>query len=390
MFLPYAHQSIHADDIAAVARALNSEVITRGPEVEAFEKELAAYCGAQHAVAFNSASSALLASCHAAGLGPHDLLISSPNTFIASIIGAFHYKATPVCVDIDRETGNAQVDQMLQTANQPSSRGKPVLIPVHFAGLPLDMEKLANLLQSPEAVIIEDAAQALGSRYYPDGPRIGSCAYSQMTVFSFHPAKVITTGEGGMVTTNDETVAHRLRRFRNNGIERDPGYLKGEPKPWHYEVQEISNNYNFTDLQAALGRSQLARLDAFIAHRRALVQSYREQLKGIPTIKLFTDRHDAAASFHLFVVQIDFAAHKTTREQVMQKLKASGIGTQVHYIPLYRHPYCVDQWGDLTEYFPETESYYAQALSLPLYHDLTLADIDRVVKELKKTLGMHG
>lgn len=388
MFLPYAHQSIHADDIAAVRRALNSAMITRGPEVEAFEKELAEYCGAEHAVAFNSASSALLACCHAADLGPNDLLISSPNTFIASIIGAFHYKATPVFVDIDRETGNARVDQMLQTANQPASRGKPVLIPVHFAGLPVDIQTLENNLHFPDTVIIEDAAQALGSRYYPDGPRIGSCAFSQMTVFSFHPAKVITTGEGGMVTTNDETLAHRLRRFRNNGIERDPKHLAGEAKPWFYEVQEISNNYNFTDFQAALGRSQLARLDSFIAHRRALVQAYREQLKSIPTIKLLTDRHNADTSFHLFVVQIDFPAHKTTREQVMQQLKAAGIGTQVHYIPLYRHPYCTDQWGDLSPYFPETENYYAQALSLPLYYDLTLADVERVARELKKVLGL--
>lgn len=390
MFLPYAHQSVDAEDIAAVTRALKSEMITRGPEVEAFEKEIAAYCGAQYAIAFNSASSALLACCHAADLGPDDLLISSPNTFIASIIGAFHCKATPVFVDIDRETGNARVDQMLQAANQPSSRGKPVLIPVHFAGLPVDIETLENNLHHPDAVIIEDAAQALGTRYSPEGPRIGSCAFSQMTVFSFHPAKVITTGEGGMVTTNDDTLAHRLRRLRNNGIERDPKHLSGEAKPWYYEVQEISNNYNFTDLQAALGRSQLSRLDKFIAHRRTLVQAYREQLKSIPTIKLSTDRHDAETSFHLCVVQIDFPAHKTTREQVMQQLKAAGIGTQVHYIPLYRHPYCQDQWGDLSDYFPETESYYAQALSLPLYYDLTPADISRVVSELKRALGIHG
>lgn len=387
MFLPYAHQSIQEEDIAAVTRALKSEMITRGPEVEAFEKEIAAYCGAQHAVAFNSASSALVACCHAAGLGPNDILISSPNTFIASISGAFHFRATPVFVDIDRETGNARIDQMLQTANQPASRGKPVLIPVHFAGLPVDIKTLDDNLHAADAVIIEDAAQALGSRYYADGPRIGSCAYSQMTVFSFHPAKVITTGEGGMVTTNDETLAHRLRRFRNNGIERDPNHLTGEAKPWYYEVQEISNNHNFTDLQAALGRSQLSRLDTFIAHRRTLVQAYREQLKDLP-IKLFTDRHDAYTAFHLFVVQIDFPAHKTSREQVMQQLKAAGIGTQVHYIPLYRHPYCQNQWGDLSGYFPETESYYAQAISLPLYSDLTLADVERVVSELKKTLGL--
>ncbi|MCE5316203.1 MAG: DegT/DnrJ/EryC1/StrS family aminotransferase [Parachlamydia sp.] len=388
MFLPYAHQSIQEEDIAAVTRALKSEMITRGPEVEAFEKEIAAYCGAQHAVAFNSASSALIACCHAAELGPNDLLISSPNTFIASISGAFHFRATPVFVDIDRETGNARVDQMLQTANQPTSRGKPVLIPVHFAGLPVDVKTLEDNLRSLDAVIIEDAAQALGSRYYPDGPRIGSCAFSQMTVFSFHPAKVITTGEGGMVTTNDETLAHRLRRFRNNGIERDPTHLTGEAKSWYYEVQEISNNLNFTDLQAALGRSQLARLDTFIAHRRTLVKAYREQLKDLPTIKLLTDRHDADTAFHLFVVQIDFPAHKTSREQVMQQLKAAGIGTQVHYIPLYLHPYCEGQCGDLSDYFPETESYYAQALSLPLYSDLTLADIERVVRELKKALGL--
>lgn len=384
--LPYAHQSINADDIAAVTRALTSEMITRGPEVEAFEREVAAYCGAQHAVAFNSGTAALVASCYAAQLGPHDRLISASNTFIGTIAGGFQFKATPVLVDIETETGNAKVDQLIASANQPTTRGKAVVIPVHFAGLPVDIQRIDDEIHAPDAVIIEDAAQALGSRYSPDGPRIGSCAWSQMTIFSFHPAKVITTGEGGMVTTNDETLAHRLRQFRNNGIERDPQHLLSEPKPWYYEVQEISNNFNFTDIQAALGRSQLARVDTFITKRRELVQAYRERLKDFPAVLPLTDRYDAHSSLHLFVVQIDFAARKTTREQVMDKLKVEGVGSQVHYIPLYRHPYCLKQWGDLSAYFPGTEAYYAKALSLPLYFDMTLADVDKVVGALKKVI----
>lgn len=385
-FLPYAHQSINAEDVDAVSKALTRDLITRGPEVDEFEQAIASYCGAQYAVAFNSGTSALIASCYAADLGPNDRLISTANTYIGTISGGFAYKAKQILVDIDLETGSAQIDQLLKAANQPASRGKAVLIPVHFAGIPLDIENLEHHLTGAGTVIIEDAAHAIGSRYSKEGPRIGSCAYSHMTVFSFHPAKTITTGEGGMVTTNDPDFFHRLKLYRNNCIERDPNYLHGEATLWYYEVHGFSNNLNVTSFQAALGLSQLKRLESFIDKRRSLVQAYREQLKNHPSIRLLTDRHDAYTAFHLFVVQINFAAHNLTREEAMQRLKQEGIGTQVHYIPLYRHPYCREQLGDLASLCPNAETYYGEALTLPLFFDMTLADVERVASAVKNML----
>lgn len=376
-FLPYAHQSISPEDIAAVSEVLASEIITRGEKVAAFEKAVADYCGAQYAVAFNSGTAALVASCFAAGLGPQDRLISTANTFIGTIAGAFHFGATPVLVDIDRTTGNGKLEQFIDTANQKASRGKSVLIPVHFSGPTVNMQELENQIYT-DCVIIEDAAHAIGSRYAPDGPRVGSCAYSQMTAFSFHAAKTITTGEGGMVTTNDEEYAKRLRIYRDNGI------VRNLETPSHYEVQAISNNFNFTAFQAALGMSQLARIDKFIEKRRHLVQAYREQLKELP-VRLFTDSQDSHSAFHLFVVQLDFS--KIERLELIRRLKEAGIGSQVHYIPLYRHAVCAREWGDLTQFFPETEGYYASALSLPLFYEMTLEDVSRVVESLKSVYG---
>ena len=202
-----------------------------------------------------------------ADLGPQDKLITSSNTFVASAGGAVLRGSTPIFLDIDRTSGDLDLAQLEHTLSQPMSRGRMCVTPVHFAGIPVDMQKMDSIIQKPDVVIIEDAAQALGSKY-PSGEKVGSCTWSQMTVFSFHPAKIMTTGEGGMVTTNDENLFHRLRRFRNNGIENDPRYLQGEPAPWYYEVHDLTGNYNFTEFQAALGLSQLARLDKFIEKRR--------------------------------------------------------------------------------------------------------------------------
>jgi dTDP-4-amino-4,6-dideoxygalactose transaminase len=278
------------------------------------------------------------------------------------------------------------VEMMAATANAPVSRGKPILAPVHFAGIAVDMQRLDGLLTNPDAVVIEDAAHAVGSFYSSQGPRVGSCAWSHMTIFSLHPAKTMTTGEGGIVTTNHEEYYHALQLFRNNCIERDPKYLNEEPRPWYYEVVDLSNNYNFTTFQAALGRSQLSRIETFVTKRRQLMQQYREKFKDFSSIKLFTDDRDPYTAFHLCVAQIDFAHCKTDRKSVMDQLKEEGIGTQVHYIPLYRHPYFKKKLGDLSLYFPETEAYYEQALSLPLYFDLSLDDVDRIAETLIRIL----
>lgn len=384
-FIPYTKQSINDNDIQKFAATLSSPMITRGENVEKFEQAIANYCGASYAVAFNSGSSALLAACYAAKVNQYDRLISTPNTFVATVGSAVQFGATPTFVDIDTSTGNLDLQQVEYTLEKPYSRGRPIIIPVHFAGIPVDVAAIDHSLKDPNAIIIEDGCHALGS-CYKNGKKVGSCINSHMTMFSFHPAKAITTGEGGMVTTNDPELCHLLKRFRNNGIEREESYLEEKPLPWYYEAQNLSSNYNFTEFQAALGLSQLERLDSFILKRRKLVAHYRKLLKGVPNITLFSDQQDSHTAFHLFVVQIDFQAYRTNRESVMEALRAEGIGTQVHYIPIYRHPYFRRLCGDLTPYFPKMESYYAKALSLPLYYDLTFDQVEKVVSTLLKIL----
>jgi UDP-4-amino-4,6-dideoxy-N-acetyl-beta-L-altrosamine transaminase len=380
-FLPYAKQSIQEEDIQAVGNALKEEWITRGPLVQEFEYAIAKYCQAPYAVAFNSGTAALMAAYFAAHLNPFDRLISTPNTFIATVGAAAQMGLHPLFVDIDRSSGNLDLAQMSEPLKLHSTRGRPFIVPVHFSGIPVDMATLNHQISHPDPVIIEDAAHALGS-HYSTGEKVGSCAFSHMTIFSFHPAKIMTTGEGGMVTTRDPELYHRLQLFRNNGIERSVPYLTKPEAPGYYEVHAITGNFNFTSFQAALGLSQLKRLDEFIAKRRMLVTLYRKHLTHVPNLTLFTDEHDAYSAFHLFVVQIDFEACQTTREKVMQALHEKGIGTQVHYIPLYHHPLFHRNvpWEKLK--YPNMELYYQQALSLPLYADLTEADIERVCKEL--------
>lgn len=384
-FIPYAKQSIKSEDLEKVTEALKQDVITRGPCVEAFEKALVQYCGAMHAVAFNSGTSALHAAYFAADIGPLDRCLTTPNTFIATAGAAAMRKANPIFIDIDRETGNFNLQQLAYNLEVPPSRGKTVILPVHFSGIPVDIEKINSLLIDPQSVIIEDAAHALGSQY-TNGMKVGSCPWSQMTIFSFHPAKQITTGEGGMVMTNDAALADRLRLFRNNGLEREQ-LVQGETAPWYYEIHALSGNFHMTDFQAALGLSQLQRLDHIVEKRRQRVQSYREKLQEIPHLRMLTAAFDSITSYHLAVVQIDFAAYKTTRTDVMQKLKEKGIGSQLHYIPLYRHPVFTQTMGDLSPYFPQMEAYYAQALSLPLYEDLTEEEVGYVCNSLKAILG---
>lgn len=386
-FIPYARQSITEVEIDAVRKALSSDSITRGPEVDAFENEFSHYCGATYSVAFNSGSAALAAAYFAADVTAYDRLITTANTFVSTAGTAIQQGAKPVFIDIDRSTGNINFELAAEAANLPQTRGKPILTPVHFSGIPVDMEKLDSLLKNPDVIVIEDAAHAIGSSYPRNGQKVGSCAWSHMTIFSLHPAKTITTGEGGVVTTNSEELYRKLKLYRNNGIERDPLYLENPPAPWYYEAQALSNNYNFTEFQAALGRCQLGRIDSFIAKRSELMKAYREKTREIPHLKLFTDTYDSHTAFHLCVAQIDFTAYKTTRHKVMERLKEKGIGTQVHYIPLYRHPYFVKKYGEQHEKYPETELYYAQALSLPLYYDLTIEQVDEVVKALKQALS---
>jgi UDP-4-amino-4,6-dideoxy-L-N-acetyl-beta-L-altrosamine transaminase len=385
-FFPYAKQSIDSSDIQAVQETLTQERVTRGPKTELFEEEVAKYCEAKWAVSFNSATSALFACYFAAKVTEADKLISTPNTFIATVSPAMKQNIKPQLVDIEKTTGNLSLENIKPYFDQPLSRGRIVIAPVHFSGIAIDMKKLDQLIKTPEAMVIEDAAHALGS-YYPSGEKVGSCPYCQMTVLSFHPAKTITCGEGGMVTTNDATLYHRLKSFRNNGLERAKPYLYGEPHPWYYEIQELGGNYHMTEMQAALGLSQLKRLDAFVEKRRKLVQRYRTHLENQTGITLFAKEADERTSYHIFVTQIDFKTLGKTRQFVYDSLKAAGIGTELHYIPLYRHPVFSNKYGDISHLFPNTETYYEQALTLPLYYDLNEEDVDYIANTLKKVLS---
>lgn len=376
--LPYAKQSISEEDKAAVLAALDESLITRGPLVQQFEEALARYSDVDDAVVFNSASTALAAAYFAAEFSPADRVFAPANTFIATVISPLQAGVMPDWVDISRGSGNMCLDALEEKLRFQSTRSRPFVVPVHFSGIPVDMRRLDRMLVHPDTVIIEDAAHALGS-YYPSGEKVGSCAYSQMTVFSFHPAKTMTTGEGGAVTTNDPQLAQRLRLYRDNGIDRSHARIG------YYEVKSLTGNYNFTSFQAALGLSQLSRVDQFIAKRQELVTHYRKQLSGLPLVTLF-DQPEKTVGYHLFVVQIDFESCGKTREAVMQELLARGIGTQVHYIPLYHHPAVRTKGSFSVEEVAETELYYQQALSLPLYFDLALEDVEKVCKNLSDVL----
>lgn len=378
--LPYGSPSISDEDRKAVLEALESTTLTRGPRTEEFEAAIARYVGAEYAVSFNSGSTALAACYFAGDVSERDRVLTTPNTFIATVGPAMQKGAQPVFIDIDRNSGNFLLSQAEFNLSYSSVGGKLFVAPVHFSGIAVDMAALTSHIRGTNVIVIEDAAHALGSKY-PDGQMVGCCAHSDMTIFSFHPVKTISTGEGGMVTTNDPEIARKLKLYRNNGIVRDLPNAKG---PWEYQVQELTGNFHITEIQAALGNSQLARIDQFIEKRRLLVQRYRSQLEGVNGVRLFDASYDDRTAYHLFVVQIDFEKLKMTKERAMERLKVEGIGTQYHYIPLYRHPAVSRVTGDIEEYFPEMEAYFKQALSLPLYYDLTLEEVDRVAAAIKQ------
>lgn len=385
-FIPCAKQSINDEDIEAVTAVLKSDFLTRGPLVKEFEEAIANYTGAKYAVAFNSATSGLSGACYAAEVGAFDKLLIPSNTYIGTVAGGCQCGAEPVFIDIEEKTGNLDLNQLNYSMEKPLSRGRYICLPVHFSGQPVDMEKLSRSISDPNTVVIEDAAHALGSRY-SNGKKVGACTYSDMTVFSFHPAKNITTGEGGIVTTNDEEYYHRLRLFRDNGVERDSARYSQKDLPWYYEVVDVTGNSHMTELGAALGLSQLQRLERFAKKRRELVGLYKDELKHVKSLDFLEVVDNDSVHFHLCVVFIDFDSLDVTREELMTKLKEEeGIGTQVHYIPLYRHPYFKNKYGDLSSYFPGMESYYKKALSLPLYPAMTKREIKRVVKSLKSFL----
>jgi UDP-4-amino-4,6-dideoxy-N-acetyl-beta-L-altrosamine transaminase len=378
--IPYGRQDITDADIAAVVEVLRSDWLTQGPMVPRFEQAVAAYCGASHAVAVNSATSALHLACLALDLGPGDWLWTSPNTFVASANCGRYCGARVDFVDIDPRTYNLDVAALAAKLEQAERTGTlpKIVIPVHFAGQPCDMPAIGALAQRYGFRVIEDASHAIGA--YCHGEPVGNCRHSDITVFSFHPVKIITTGEGGLATTNDASLAERMARLRTHGITRDPATMQGDPAgPWDYQQIELGYNYRMTDIQAALGASQMQRLDAYVARRQALAQRYDQRLAGLPILTPYRDpRHQSA--LHLYPIQV-CADATTERAAVFRALRQAGIGVNVHYIPVHTQP-DYRRLGFRQGDFPVAEAYYQRAISLPLFPGMTENQQDKVIQAL--------
>lgn len=378
--IPYGWHDIDDDDVAAVVAVMRHAALTQGVEVEGFEAALADYCGAAHAVAANSGTAALLLACRALGVGPASRVWTSPLTFVASAACALHLGAEVDFVDIDPRTGNLDPALLEHKLLDAERRGRlpDVVIPVHYAGRSCDMARIRLLGDRFGYRIIEDACHALGGHYR--GAPIGDCRHSDVTVFSFHPVKSITTGEGGMAMTGDSALAAVMRRLCSHGVTRAEDEMAGTMDGgWYYEVIDAGYNFRLTDIQAALGRSQLRRLDDFIARRRERALQYHERLAGLP---LVLPPADAGSAWHLYVVRLADAA---TRRLVYDRMRTAGIGVNVHYVPLYRQP-LFRRMGFDSASFPQTEHFYAGALTLPLYPGLTEAQQARVCEVLADVL----
>ena len=380
----YGKQSIDENDIDAVVEVLKSDFLTQGPAIEKFEKCVAEYCGAKYAVAVTSATAALHISCLSAGLGKDDILWTSPITFTASANCGRYCGADVDFVDIDPSTYNmsiAELEKKLQAAEI-----KPrVVVPVHLAGQSCEMDKIYKLSQKYGFKVIEDASHAIGADYKET--KVGCCKYSDMTVFSFHPVKIVTTGEGGMVLTNDKDLYEKLVLYRSHGITRDPKLMTGiADGPWYYQQIDLGFNYRMTDMQAALGYSQMQKVNEFVSKRRYLAKRYNELLKNINGIQLPDQNEDTKSSWHLYVVRVDFSKISKTKNQIFAEMKEKGICLNLHYIPVHTQPY-YENLGFKGGDFPNSEKYYEEAFTLPLYYSLTDEQQDHIVKSLVEVLG---
>ena len=372
-FINYGRQWIDDNDIDEVVKALKSDYLTQGPAVEIFEETICEYTGAKYCVAVSNATAGLHLAVRALGIEKDSEGITSPNTFVASSNALIYNQLKPVFADIDATTYNINPCKIKEKI----SKKTKVIIPVHFAGRTCDMAAIRELTEENKIHRIEDAAHAIGSTY-ENGQKVGSCVYSDMTVFSFHPVKTITTGEGGAVTTNDRALYEELKMLRSHGITRDASYLTSNPGPWYYEMHELGFNYRMTDIQAALGTAQMKKLESFKARRNNIIHQYNEAFSSLDNMQTpLAD--DGKNCFHLYVVKIDYEAIGMSRKKVMERLRSLSIGTQVHYIPVHTQPYYMEKFGYAYGDYPEAENYYKAALSLPLYPAMTDDDIKRVI-----------
>lgn len=384
--IPYGRQDISEADIQAVVDVLRSDYLTQGPAIPVFEKKLADYCGVQHAVAVNSATSALHIACLALGVGKGDMVWTTPITFVASANCALYCGAGVDFVDIDPRTYNLSVERLAEKLAQAEKDGKlpKAVIPVHLCGQSCDMVRIQALGQQYGFKIIEDASHAIGGKYR--GEPIGNCRYSDITIFSFHPVKIITTGEGGMAVTNDAQLAKRMQLLRSHGITRDEADMThATDGPWYYQQIDLGYNYRMTDMQAALGASQMSRLDEFVARRQALAAIYDDLLSGLPVVTPWR-QPDAYSALHLYPIRLKLKEINRTHREVFEALRAAGIGVNLHYIPVHTQPY-YQALGFREGDFQESERYYAEAMSLPMYSGLSDGQQKKVVAAIEMALG---
>ena len=381
----YGKQDVNESDIQAVEDVLRSDFLTQGPAIERFENKVAAYCGVKYAVAVTNATSALHIACLAAGLGEGDLLWTSPITFVASANCARYCGADVAFVDIDEKTYNMSVPALEEKLQQAKRKGRlpKIVVPVHLAGQSCDMRAMRQLAEEYGFTLLEDASHAVGADYLDT--KVGSCRFSDMTVFSFHPVKIITTGEGGMVLTNNKELYEKLVLYRSHGITRDPDKMThAADGAWYYQQIFLGYNYRMTDIQAALGCSQMEHLDDFVERRRTLAQQYDALLKGLPLVTPYV-MDGTVPSWHIYIVRMNCRQIKKSKQQIFVEMKERGIALNLHYIPVHRQPY-YEKLGFRQGDFPHSEKYYEEAFTLPLYYSLTDAEQEQIVNCLQEIL----